>query len=114
MKPFLALFAVALMSGCATDHSLYAWGHYEDVIYETYAKPGATPPEKEIETLEADYQQARAANKPAPPGWHAHLGYLYYQTGKLDQAVQEFNTEKANFPESAVYMDRLLAKFTKK
>ena len=28
---------------------------------------------------------------------------------KLDQARQEFETEKAEFPESAVFMDRLLA-----
>ena len=43
------------------------------------------------------------------PGWHAHLGYLYYQIGKLDQAQQEFLTEKGEFPESGVFMDRMLA-----
>ena len=44
-----------------------------------------------------------------PPGWHAHLGYLYYRLGKADQARQEFQTEKAEFPESAVFMNRLLS-----
>ena len=48
-----------------------------------------------------------------PPGWHAHLGYLYFELGKSDQARQEFETEKANFPESAVFMDRLLANLNK-
>jgi hypothetical protein len=47
------------------------------------------------------------------PGFHAHLGYLYFQTGKLDQARQEFETEKAEFPESAVFMDRLLSNLKK-
>jgi hypothetical protein len=68
------------------------------------------PPERQIELLERDYQQARAANRPVPPGFHAHLGYLYYSIGRADQARQEFETEKANFPESAVLMDRLLAR----
>ena len=106
------LTVLPLLSGCASEPTLYSWGRYEDVLYDSYAKPGATPPERQIEILEADYQQARAANKPVPPGWHAQLGYLYYQTGKLDQARQEFETEKANFPESSVYMDRFLAKLS--
>jgi hypothetical protein len=67
------------------------------------------PAEKQIETLEKDYQSARAANQRLPPGWHAHLAYLYYETGKTDQARQELLTEKAEFPESTVIMDRLLA-----
>jgi len=68
----------------------------------------------QVEKLEQDYQQARAANKPVPPGFHAYLGFLYFQLGKMDQAKQEFMTEKANFPESAVFMDRLLANLDKK
>ncbi len=101
-------------TGCASQSTLYSWGRYEDLIYQSYAKPGAVPPEKQIEALEADYQKARSANKRVPPGWHAQLGYLYFQIGKLDQAQQEFKTEKAEFPESAVYMDRLLARMEKK
>jgi hypothetical protein len=67
------------------------------------------PPERQIELLEQDYQEARSQNKPVPPGFHAHLGYLYYQIGRTDEARREFETEKARFPESAVFMDRLLA-----
>jgi hypothetical protein len=104
-----ALLGLALLTGCASP-SLYSWGSYEGVVYATYAKPGAVPPERQIELLEQDYQKARSANKPVPPGFHAQLGYLYYQIGRLDQARQEFETEKANFPESAVFMDRLLAR----
>ena len=106
----LLLPAVAL--GCAAP-TKYSWGQYEDLVYESYAKPGNTPPERQVEKLEADYQKARSDNKPVPPGWHAHLGYLYFELGKADQAKQEFETEKSSFPESAVYMDRLLAKFEK-
>jgi len=102
------LALLVLLTGCAPP-TTYLWGHYEGVVYATYAAPGRVPPERQIELLEQDYQKARAANKPVPPGFHAHLGYLYYQIGRTDQARQEFETEKARFPESAVFMDRLLA-----
>jgi hypothetical protein len=107
MRRLLPLAAL-LMMGCATP-TLYSWGHYEELIYASYAAPGKVSPEMQVEKLEQDYQKARAENKRMPPGFHAHLGYLYVQLGKLDQARQEFETEKAEFPESAVFMDRLLA-----
>ena len=102
-----ALAAVALLAGCASP-DLYTWGHYEGLVYATYAAPGQFPVERQIELLEQDYQQARSQNRPVPPGFHAHLGYLYYQLGRADQARQQFETEKATFPESAAFMDRLL------
>jgi hypothetical protein len=102
--------AMALMlGGCSAPPTLYNWGSYEELIYTSYAAPDSISAQTQVETLEKDYQQARAANKRVPPGWHAQLGYLYFQLGKLDQAQQEFLTEKAQFPESAVLMDRLLA-----
>ena len=114
MRKFIGVFlSLVALAGCTSRHTVYSWGHYEDVVYSSYAKRGQVPPEKQIEELEQDYQEARSNHQPAPPGWHAHLGSLYYQVGKLDQAKQEFETEKATFPESAVFMDRLLARLKK-
>ncbi len=99
-----------VLAGCATRQTqLYTWGDYEDVVYRSYAAPGKYPAQSQVETLEKDYQEARAANRRMPPGWHAYLGYLYFQLGKADQARQEFMTEKSEFPESAQLMDRLIA-----
>jgi len=103
---------VALLTGCAAP-TLYSWGQYEDLVYVTYAAPGKAAAEMQIEKLEQDYQQARAANKRVPPGWHAYLGYLYVQVGKVDEARRELETEKAEFPESSVFVDRLLANLKK-
>src|SRR5690348_11444306 len=104
---WLAGWVCALVCvGCATGPQLYSWGSYEDLIYTSYATPGSLAPEQQVEKLEADYQRARAENRRLPPGWHAHLGYLYFQLGKMDQAQQELKTEKAEFPESTVFVDR--------
>ncbi len=106
------LAAMALFSGCAAP-TLYSYGHYEELIYASYASPGKITPEMQVEKMEQDYQKARSANKRMCPGWHAQLGRLYYQLGKIDQAEQEFLTEKADFPESALLMDRFLASLKK-
>jgi hypothetical protein len=112
---YLVLGGTVALAGCAThEPTIYSWGSYEELIYVSHAEPGKMPPESQVDVLEKDYQQARAANKRMPPGWHAHLGYLYYQLGKADQARQELITEKAEFPESAVFVDRLLANLDKK
>ena len=108
---FVALLALI---GCAQKPtSLYQWGTYQPQIYALYSDPGKVSPEEQIAKLEEDYQKARSTNQAVPPGFHAHLGYLYFQAGKADQAVQSFNTEKALFPESTVYMNRLIAQIKK-
>jgi len=110
----LLIVMTASVSACVTPpRTLYSWGGYEQVIYLNHATPGASDPQTQVITLEKDYQDARASSQKLPPGWHAHLGYLYFQLGKTDQAQQEFVAEKTQFPESTVFMDRLLAKMKK-
>ena len=99
------------LPGCST--TLYSWGHYEERIYASYVSPGTTSPEAQAAELERDYEKARAENRRVPPGFHAQLGYLYAQLGKLDQARRELEAEKLEFPESAVFVDRALASLKK-
>lgn len=111
----LGIALAAVLAGCVTPpRPLYAWGSYQDLVYASYRNPGETPPERQVELLEKDYQQAIAQHARMPPGWHAHLGVLYYQLGKADEAARELQTEKAEFPESTVFVDRLLANAGKK
>ncbi|HUJ18239.1 MAG TPA: DUF4810 domain-containing protein [Nitrospirota bacterium] len=110
-RTFLFLLTATILAGCAPKHpQLYQWGSYEAQVYALYSDPGKVPIEEQLQQLERDYQRARAADKPVPPGYHAHVGYLYFQLGKTDQALQSFETEKILFPESTVYMDRLIAR----
>ena len=106
------LCAGLLMSGCANrPASLYAWDGYQPQLYDYFrAKTG---PEEQVIVLEADLQKIQAKGATPPPGFHAHLGLLYASLGKDEQAVQAFQTEKSLFPESARYMDFLLAKAKK-
>jgi hypothetical protein len=95
----------ALLAGCAQHKSLYQWEGYQSQVNQ-YFKGGSA--EAQIEALERDLQKIRARNGAIPPGYHAQLGMLYSSLGKDDQMVQQFQSEKALFPESAPYMDFLL------
>lgn len=102
-------FISTILNSCASSTKYY-WGEYEDLIYTQYQEPGKATPEVQIQKLEADIQKAASKNQPLPPGFYAHLGYQYLQTGKAGEARQYFMAEKKAFPESAVLMDRFLKK----
>jgi hypothetical protein len=39
---------------------------------------------------------------------HAHLGYMQYRQGNIGMAANEFEMEKNLYPESLVFIDRLI------
>ena len=91
------------LAGCGTP-PLYNWGDFQLMIYKNLKnETGAEP---QISALEKNL----SGDKPVPPGFYAHLGMLYAETGDLARAVECFNEEKTRFPESAVFMDRLLSR----
>ena len=102
---FGTVAAAMVLAGCASEKTLYQWEKYQPQVYE-YFKNG--PSEAQVTALEAGLQKIQATGAVVPPGYHAHLGMLYLALGKDDQMVQQFQTEKAMFPESAAYMDFLL------
>lgn len=104
----ISAIASLLLVACATPQpSLYAWGSYQNQVYAHFKAEKSTP-EAELAALEKDREAAEAKGLTLPPGFRAHLGYLYLSQGKLDEAQQQFLAEKKAFPESAVYMDFLL------
>ncbi|WP_068825295.1 DUF4810 domain-containing protein [Pseudomonas sp. BMS12] len=104
----IAVASLGLLGGCVSQpQSLYHWNAYQDQVYAHFQGDNSSPQEQ-VAALEASLQEARAKDRPLPPGFHAHLGMLYAELGKADQVHQEFETEKALFPESAPYMDLLL------
>lgn len=105
--PWLLLVTL-LVSGCQTKRSLYYWGNYETIAYLSYAKPDKATLELQREKLEED--AAESAKLRANPGLHAQLGYVYFQLGRVDEAIREFQAEKALFPESTTFMDRMIEK----
>lgn len=104
----LALAAGVALSGCASaPKTMYGWDGYQPQVYQHFK---GESPDQQIAAMEKALETMSAKGQSAPPGFHAHLGMLYSISGKPDQVVAQFEDEKKLFPESAVYMDFLLAK----
>lgn len=103
----LTALLAATLAGCATrQQPLYYWGNFQDQQY-AYFK-GDKGPEDGIQNLERVREEARSRGRPVPPGFQAHLGMLYGQTGRTDLFEQNLLAERQQFPESAIYVDFLL------
>lgn len=103
---WLLAAAVAFLSGCQTTPQIYYWGNYEAIAYLAYTKPEKATLKLQLEKLKEDV--TKSAKFAANPGLHAQLGYVYYQLGRVDEAVAEFTIEKELFPEATTFMDRMI------
>lgn len=109
----VALIIVAMIiTGCTTQPSpLYAYGNYNDSYYAY--KKNASPEallefQKSIETAIENSSNSRSGR--VPPGMYANLGYLYLKAGKPNDAISSFTKEKTIYPESALFMNRIINK----
>ncbi|MFS1701650.1 DUF4810 domain-containing protein [Alteromonas sp. AMM-1] len=108
MKKILLAISLALtLVGCKTTEPLYYYGDYTKAVY-SYFKADEVTLEEQINALQLILSAAEAQNKSVAPGFHAHLGMLYFETGNPTLGVQHLETEKSLFPESTQYVDFLL------
>lgn len=105
MLPLLSVFLVA---GCATNKEMYYWGEYEQLVYNSYVKPGSADPQTQIEKITADIQKSEAMGKKTAPGINAHLGFLYAIDGKDSKSKEAFMEERSLYPESSVFIDGMM------
>lgn len=104
----LAAALLFFSAGCTTTY--YDWGRYEDSVYQVTRRPDGFDLAAEIDALEQQLEKSAAKERPVPPGLHAHLGYLHSVAGNNDAARSHFEREKALYPESARFVDYLLAR----
>jgi hypothetical protein len=99
-----ALFG--LLSGCVTNHQHYGWGTYDPSLYAYYKDP--TKEAALAESLSSIISAADSNHGQVPPGIYAEYGYLQLQEGKNLAAVELFKQEETHWPESKVFMERMI------
>lgn len=105
----LIISAALALAGCAQPgpKPLYQWAGYQPAVYE-YLKTNGNEPGAQISALEAQLAKNEATGAATPPGMRAHLALLYAKTGDDVAAQRLLEAERAQFPESATYVDFLL------
>jgi hypothetical protein len=94
------------LAGCVTNHQRYDWGSYDPSLYAFYKDP--TKEAALAESLAAIISTADSDHALVPPGIYAEYGYLQLQAGKNVAAVGLFKQEEAHWPESKIFMDRMI------
>lgn len=104
------VLAAFLMSGCAGQKPMYEYGNYSESYYQLKQNGDAETTTAWKTSLEESIEKSNAQAIRVPPGINANLGYLYLKVNDTDKAVSFFNAEKSLYPESTVFMDKLIKK----
>lgn len=112
MRKILLLTAVAIVgASCTTQTPLYNWNKYDDAVY-AYTKRAD---EKSVESLMGIYvkliENSGGSRKVPPPGVCADYGYLLIQNGKTQEGKELLVKETVLYPESKLFVDRILKRF---
>lgn len=95
---------ILLLSGCATNKSLYDWGAYEPQVYAFFK---GEAPDAQIQILEKHLLEIQGKGNVPPPGFYAHLGMLYSKTGRNSDMQNMFTMEMKLYPESSTYIQNI-------
>ena len=112
MKIFLLLVCGLFLTGCANRGSIYQWGGYDTMLYQSYKNP-----EKAVEFrqgLELHVAKMEQSQQKIAPGLYAELGTLYLQAGDSTKAVAMYTKERDAWPESRGLMDALINNVAKR
>lgn len=112
----IVLVAVALLSfGCATGQKpIYSWGGYSSTLYAYKKAPSEETMKAHKEALLSIMDESKKENLRVPPGVYCEYGYILLKEGKKDEAMRFLNLERETYPESAVFIERLISKTKEK
>ena len=108
---YLSMVAILSLTGCTSKKLLYSWSDY----YNTSYKSLKFGDEKSMENLISTYQQIikkqEGTRNTVPPGIYADYGFILLQTGETNEGIAMLNKEISLYPESKVFIDRILKIF---
>jgi hypothetical protein len=108
MKCMMCLALLVSLAGCSRP-ALYDWGSYGASVDRLSTAKDVNLPE-ERDAMAKEVQDTVAAGKQVPPGKFAYVGYLYAITNDPAAARKYFEAEKKAYPESAIFVDRMVGR----
>lgn len=114
---YIAIFVIFFLYGCAFPpalHPKYDWGNYSHALYK-HKKSHTDASYQEYKKSLADIiEKTKTSGNPVPPGIYCEYGFILAQEGKLEEAKIYFEFEKKTYPESRIFVDKLITELDKK
>lgn len=112
MKKFLLYISLLTLcmpffTNCATK-KMYYFGDYSTTLYHLEKDQNEESLLKHKQILETIVAESTERNLPVPPGIYAELGYINLKANNSKEAIALFQTEAKHYPESKLFMDRLI------
>jgi len=105
VRGLILLAVLSSMAACATG-TKYQWGTYNTDLHKYYSH--SITQEELARRLQIAIQRCEADGKIVPPGLYAEYGYLLYEAGQYEEAVQFFQKENDKWPESRPLMAKMI------
>ena len=107
----LVILVCIALGGCSTvSPGGYYWGKYSYTYHDLLKSPGDSTRAAHEETLRDIVAKSNDEGLRTPPGIHAELGNLLSKANRHDEAIAHYDAERELYPESAVFLQRLLVK----
>lgn len=104
---FIAITAL-LFTACTTQKPLYSWGKYEVTSYNYLKNSDEKSTQELIESYKKIIEKQNGSRGVVPPGIYADYGFILLQANKTAEGKALLLKEIALYPESKIFIDRIL------
>ena len=105
---FISISVLLFASCTATKKPLYSWGKYEATSYNYLKNNNEKSTQELIETYQKIIEKQKGSRGVVPPGIYADYGFILLQENKTQEGKALLLKEIALYPESKVFIDRIL------
>jgi hypothetical protein len=102
-----------LLASCSTPKPLYTWDKYEAKSYNYLKNSDEKSTQELIENYKSIIEKQKGTRMVPPPGVYADYGFMLLQAGKTAEGKALLEKEVALYPESKIFIDRILKMLTK-
>lgn len=104
------IFTLLAISCVPQQKTLYNWGKYQQEAYDHVKNSTDSSLDDLLLAYEKIVNKPSGERKTIPPGVCADYGYLLVKKGKKADGIAMMKKEVALYPESAVFMSRIIKK----
>ena len=97
-----------LFTSCVSKKELYFWDKYDVSSYLYLKNIDEKSTQDLITTYETIISRQNEIRKVVPPGIYADYGFILLQTGKTEKGNLMLQKEINLYPESKIFIDRIL------
>lgn len=107
-KTILIILGTILLTACSVQKPLYTWSTYANSSYNYLKNSDEKSTQELIKSYKTIIEKQKGSRGVVPPGIYADYGFLLLQANKTVEGKAMLLQEIALYPESKVFIERIL------